>query len=115
MTKLISHQGKTMLQSQIDRTEQPPPPAVVRLGAPRGAPSCFAAAFDTMIMAMHVEGPYDDDDDDDDRGGDTHLLPESLVPVFDVRSRPSGHHLRPSAQRRSRPPHLHLDREQGVH
>ncbi|RCV40987.1 LOW QUALITY PROTEIN: hypothetical protein SETIT_9G099600v2 [Setaria italica] len=90
MTKLISHQGKTMLQSQIDRTEQPPPPAVVRLGAPRGAPSCFAAAFDTMIMAMHVEGPYDDDDDDDDRGGDTHLLPESLVPVFDVRSRPSG-------------------------
>ncbi|CAN6281469.1 unnamed protein product [Urochloa humidicola] len=62
----------------IDRTEHPPPRAIFHLGAPRGAPLCFAVGFDTMIMAMHAKSPYDDT---------PLLVPKHLVPVFDVRSR----------------------------
>ncbi|CAL4944421.1 unnamed protein product [Urochloa decumbens] len=55
------------------------PSAVFRFQAQRGLPMYFAAAFDSKIMAMHPITPG--------INGMLPWVPESLVPVFDVRMR----------------------------
>ncbi|CAL4935982.1 unnamed protein product [Urochloa decumbens] len=55
------------------------PSAVFRFQAQRGLPMYFAAAFDSKIMAMHPVTPG--------INGMLPWVPESLVPVFDVRMR----------------------------
>ncbi|KAL6638709.1 hypothetical protein ACP70R_023820 [Stipagrostis hirtigluma subsp. patula] len=74
----------------IDRTALPPPPAIFRVEAPCGLPTCFAAAFGGKIMALH---PREID------GVPVPFASDRLVPVFDVRLRPLSFGPRPAADR----------------
>ncbi|KAL6636544.1 hypothetical protein ACP70R_024116 [Stipagrostis hirtigluma subsp. patula] len=74
----------------IDRTALPPPPAIFRVEAPRGLPTCFAAAFGGKIMALH---PREID------GVPVPFASDRLVPVFDVRLRSLSFGPRPAADR----------------